>query len=47
MNELAKWFWIAILCVLYFGWWLFVILGIYLVCLGLVRLFKPDWLKHF
>jgi hypothetical protein len=28
MKELAKWAWILLICVAYYGWWTFVIFGI-------------------
>ena len=45
MTELAKWAWILILCVLFLGYWTFVLIGVDLVAVLLVMWLKPEWLE--
>jgi len=47
MTELAKWAWILLLCILFFGHWTFVIIAVDVVVLVLVAWLKPEWLKYF
>ena len=47
MTELAKWAWLILLCILFLGWWTFVIIAVDIVVFILVAWLKPEWLKNF
>ena len=44
MNELAKWAWLLLLSILFFGWWTFVIIAIDVVAFIFIAWLKPEWL---
>lgn len=45
MKELAKWSWILLLMILYFGLWTFAIIGGIILVFLLVMWLKPEWLN--
>lgn len=45
MKELVKWAWIIVLCILFAGWWIFVIIAAEAVAYLLVLWLKPEWLE--
>ena len=47
MSELAKWVWLILLIVLFAGPWTLIIIGLDLLMILLVWLFKPEWMNKF
>ena len=45
MTEIAKWAWIILLIVLFFGPWIFAILAADVILFLLLKWLKPEWVE--